>query len=174
MDHEASPSDWRIPEIKHLDLDIASVWRHFQSADSGLLHFLITLDRLDTWAVDFNEMASEKSLEIQAYLVELGQLVRSSASVLHTVPQELAHLLAHLTSSRCLYLIRYVSQQNPSFLGKLEELMLESVGSDHSDLTTLNRRFFAFEKAKVLSEIFSASRLMRIASIMQRYRSQDE
>lgn len=155
-----------IPQITHLDLTAHAVFQHFASTGKRgqLLAFLLALDRYDDWTVDFKETTSPNAFDIQYYLQELSTFVAESATVLHRVPHELAEVLAHLTTTRCMYLIRYIGQQNPEFLDSLAKL-LEQHGND-AHVAAIRRRFEAFSKARMLGEIFSGKRLSRIVSIM--------
>lgn len=159
-----------IPPIESLDLTAVGVLRHF--ADSGrraqLVNYLVALDRADQWAVDFNEMSSPDSMQVQLFLQDLSRFVESSADVLHRVPLPVAELLSHLTTTRCMYLIRYISQSNPDFLDNLA-FLIESNSAGNADLAAIRRRFEAFSKGRLLGEIFSGKRLERIVSIMGSY-----
>jgi hypothetical protein len=159
-----------IPQIDELDLTAHGVLQHFVSSGrrGQLLTFLLALDRLDKWAVDFNEMTSPQAFDIQLYLQDLSQFVGASTAVLHCVPREFAEVLAHLTTTRCMYLIRYVAQGNPQFLDNLA-FLIESEGEVDPNLAAIRRRFEAFSKARLLGEIFSGKRLTRIVSIMGSY-----
>lgn len=161
-----------IPKIApdEFDLTAHGVFQHFVSSGrrGQLLTFLLALDRLDRWAVDFEEHSSPQAFEVQLYLNDLGEFVKASASVLHRVPREFGELLAHLTTTRCMYLIRYVGQHNPKFLDELASLLDGDVGAN-SDLAAIKRRFEAFSRARLLGEIFSGQRLSRIISIMGSY-----
>jgi hypothetical protein len=162
-----------IPTIDELDLTAHGVFGHFVTSGrrGQLLAFLLALDRLDSWAVDFNELTSPQVFDIQLYLQDLKQFVESSSQVLHKVPREFAEVLAHLTTTRCMYLIRYVSQTNPQFLDSLAYL-IESEDGDNQNLAAIRRRFEAFSKARLLGEIFSGKRLHHIVSIMGSYQNE--
>lgn len=167
---QQSLADVAIPQIGELDLTAHGVFQHFVSSGrrGQLLTFLLALDRLDKWAVDFNEMTSPQAFDIQLYLQDLGRFVAASAVVLHRVPREFAEVLAHLTTTRCMYLIRYVAQNNPQFLDSLA-MLIEAGGATEPNLVAIRRRFEAFSKARLLGEIFSGKRLHRIVSIMGSY-----
>ncbi len=113
-------------------------------------------------------MTSPQAFDIQLYLQDLSRFVAASSEVLHRVPREFAEVLAHLTTTRCMYLIRYVSQNNPDFLDGLA-FLIESDGGSDPNLVAIRRRFEAFSKARLLGEIFSGKRLHRIVSIMGSY-----
>jgi hypothetical protein len=170
---EESLRDIAIPAIEEVDLRAHAVFQHFvTSARRGqLLTFLLALDRLDRWAVDYNEMTSPQVFDIQLYLQDLARVVEEGAKVLHRVPREFAEVLAHLTTTRCMYLIRYVSQHNPQFLDSLA-FLIESDGGADPNVAAIKRRFEAFSKARLLGEIFSGKRLDRIVSIMGSYRDE--
>lgn len=170
---ETSASDLRgvpIPEIETFDLTSYSVLAHFAKSTRNvqLLNFLLSLDRVDTWAVDYNESESPKALEIQLFIQDLQRFVESSMSVLHRVPQEFADILCHLTTTRCMYLIRFVAQRNDDFLERLGFLLEEEAGQS-PNVAAVRRRLEAFSRAKLLGEIFSGKRLTRILQIMGSY-----
>ncbi|WP_409312305.1 type IV secretion protein IcmW [Pseudomonas putida] len=159
-----------IPPIDSLDLTAHGVLGHFakSSRNAQLVKFLVSMDRLDRWTVDFEEDASTHQFEIQLLMQELQSFVEAYARVLHQVPQAFAELLAHLTSSRCMYLTRYVAQHNDAFSRALAPLLAGDL-SQLADLTVFRRRLDAFSKAHLLSEIFSAERLREISQIMESY-----
>jgi hypothetical protein len=168
-EEQASLGNVPIPQIEKLDLTAHGVFQHF--AGSGRLTFLLALDRLDKWAVDFDEMTSPDAFDIQLYMQDLSRFVLSSSMVLHRVSREFSEVLAHLTTTRCMYVIRYVSQNNPRFLDALA-LLIESDDRSDPNLIAIRRRFEAFSKARLLGEIFSGRRLHRIASIMGSYKDE--
>lgn len=160
-----------IPQITNVDLRSVEVYQHFVSEgrSTKMLTFLLALDRFDRWAVDYNENTSPELFDIQLYLQELGSVVSSAVKVLHRVPLALAETLAHVTTSRCMYLIRFIGQHNPKFLDNLA-FLIENDGGADPNIAVIRRRFEAFSKAKMLGEIFAPDRLNRIVSIMQGYK----
>jgi len=170
---QASTSDLKgvpIPEIETLDLTSHSVLAHFAKSTRNvqLLNFLLALDRVDKWAVDYNESESPKALEIQLFVQDLQRFVEASLPVLHRVPREFADILCHLTTTRCMYLIRFVGQHNEEFLERLGFVLEEEAGQS-PNVAAVRRRLEAFSKAKLLGEIFSGKRLTRILQIMGSY-----
>jgi|GEM_PF-1439481 len=170
---QASESDLKgvlIPEIETLDLRSHSVLAHFAKSTRNvqLLNFLLALDRVDKWALDYNESESPKALEIQLFVQDLQRFVEASLPVLHRVPREFADILCHLTTTRCMYLIRFVGQHNEEFLGRLNFLLEEEAGQS-PNVAAVRRRLEAFSKAKLLGKIFSGKRLTRILQIMGSY-----
>lgn len=167
---ESTLADAQIPQIDELDLTAHGVFQHFASSGrrGQLLTFLLALDRLDKWAVDYSEMTSPHAFDIQLFLQDLGGFIAATSGALHRYPREFAEVLARLTTTRCMYVIRYVAQRNPQFLDNLAGLIeLESEGNPN--LIAIRRRFEAFSKARLLGEIFSGKRLNRIVSIMGSY-----
>lgn len=170
---EAEPSDLKgisIPEIEMIDLTSHGVLAHFAKLTRNiqLLNFLLALDRVDRWAVDYNESESPKALEIQLFIQDLQRFVEASLPVLHRVPREFVDILSHLTTTRCMYLIRFVGQHNDDFLERLGFLLEEEAGKS-PDVAAVRRRLEAFSKAQLLGEIFSGKRLTRILQIMGSY-----
>ncbi|MFK0093901.1 type IV secretion protein IcmW [Pseudomonas sp. NPDC090592] len=167
---EHTTSGTHIPPIDQLDLTAHGVLGHFakSSRNAQMVKFLVSMDRLDRWAVDFDEDAPAQQFEIQLLMQELQSFVETYARVLHQVPQAFAELLAHLTSSRCMYLARYAAQHNDAFNAALAPLLAGDL-SQPGDLAAFRRRLDAFSKAHLLSEIFSAERLREISQIMESY-----
>ena len=87
-----------VPQINELDLTAHGVFQHFVASGrrAQLLTFLLALDRMDKWAVDFDEMSSPNTFDIQLYLEALMQFVAASSEVLPRVPREFADLLANV------------------------------------------------------------------------------
>jgi hypothetical protein len=158
------------PSDGECDLTAQRVAQHFAAIGrrGQLLTFLLALDRLDRWTVDFAEMQSPERFDLQLFLHELSGVVHGSFSVLHRVPREFSEVLAHLTTTRCLYLIQHIAQRNPQFLDSLTFLLAAEAGSD-PNLAAIRRRFEAFSRARLLGQIFSGPRLERIVSIMGSY-----
>jgi len=105
-------------------------------------------------------------------LQELATFVERSALALHRVPKEFVELLAHLTTTRCIYLIRYIAQKNPEFLDELTYLIEQDDGMN-PDVSAIRRRIVAFSNARMLGEIFSGKRLERIVEIMRSYKDEE-
>lgn len=169
-DEQIADASLEVPAISSLDLTQHSVLAHFAKTTKNvqLLNFLLALDRVDRWAVDFNESESPQVFDIQLYMQELQRFVEASLPVLHRVPKEFAEVLSHLTTTRCMYLLRYVSQHNEAFLESFGGL-LEAQASNSADIAAVKRRLEAFSKARLLGEIFSGKRLNRIVQIMGSY-----
>lgn len=69
------------PAIEQLDLTAHGVLGHFakSSRNAALVKFLISMDRLDRWAVDFDEDASGQQFEIQLLVQELQAFIEAYA-----------------------------------------------------------------------------------------------
>lgn len=159
-----------IPRISTPDLTAHSVLAHFAQSSRSiqLLNFLMALDRVDKWTVDFERDDAVPDFEVQLLLQEVQTFVLTSAPVLHRVPREFADLLSQLTTSRCMYLVRYVSQQNSEFVPVLAQLLDQEAGGS-PNIAAVRRRFEAFSRSQLLSEIFSPARLREINQIMGSY-----
>lgn len=149
------------------NLSAQRVIEHFAVIGRGgrLLTFLMALDRVDRWAVDFEESSCPHVFQLQRFLSELEHLVLSRCTALHRVPGEFAEVLAHLTTTRCLYVMRYLSQRSPQFLDAMAEC-LQAEHAASANLAVVRRRLEALGRARLLAEIFSPERLQRIAIIM--------
>lgn len=138
--------------------------RSTQSA--RMLAFLLRIDGVDGWAVDFKEDEAPNALEIKAFVTQLQSFLNAGGmSSLHAAPREFLELLGGMRSSRCLYLLKRASEQNEELGNQLEKLLGEATTDDRLILV-VRRRLEAFTKAQLIGEIFSSSRLERIKSIM--------
>lgn len=153
--------------IREADLSAHGVMQHFAASSrrARLLGFLAAMDQQDQWA---NDYAVPLPFDLQRYLQALIASVQAAPGAAHGAPAAWAGLLAQLTSSRSLYLVRYIAERDEKFLDSLG-VLLETAGSDAPHLAVLRQRFDAFSKAQLLGEIFSTQRLQRIASIMGTY-----
>jgi hypothetical protein len=115
--------------------------------------------------VDFEESTSAQPFQLQRFLSELEQLMLTSSNALHRVPAEFAEVLAHLTTTRCLYVMRYLSQRSPPFWDALGE-RLHAESAVNANLAVVRRRLEALARARLLAEVFSPERLQRIATLM--------
>ncbi len=169
-DVEVAPG--QIPSIGELDLTSHGILRHFARSTGNvrLLNFLMALDRVDTWAVDYDSdsQTTSQAIEVNAVMDSLRELVEQNVQVMHLVSPELAEILAHLTTSRCIYLIRFVGHHNPEFMDAFGELLEHESGRSAS-VHALRRRLEAFTRAKLLSDVFSSHRIERILKIMGSY-----
>lgn len=130
-----------------------------------MLAFLMRLDAVDSWAVDYKEDEAANALEVKAFVAQLQSFLNADAfTSLDAAPKQYLQLLGGLRSSRCLYLLREAMERNPALAVELERLL----GSADQDVlvAVVRRRLEAFNKAQLLGEIFSAERLERITSIM--------
>lgn len=159
-----------MPSIEAIDLTSHGVLSHFaqSSRNVALLNFLMALDRQDQWTVDFDENQSPRSMEIQLYIQELQGFIEHYTPVLHRVPEALIDVLAQVTTSRCMYLIHYLSERNERFFESLV-VALERQIHTSSSAGIVKRRLDAFKGAELLGEIFSEKRLKRITDIMGSY-----
>ena len=167
---EIKLSGAEISPFDKLDLTSHGVLGHFAKSSHNvqLLNFLMALDRVDRWAVDYAEDTSAQPFELQLLMQEVQAFVETYALVLHRVPQPFAELLAQLTSSRCMYLVQYLAQRNEAFTGSLGAL-LGDAAVQSADLSVLRSRLDVFSKAHLLSEVFSGQRLREISQIMESY-----
>ncbi len=161
--------------IDELDLDCQSVLAHFVAGGgpdaARTISFLLGLDSVDHWAVDFREAqrVDEDAMRLRAFIGDLERVVRAHAPVLDHLADPFVQLLAGLTTSRCMMILRYVSQKNDRFIDRLART-LESSSQDDVMVSTVRRRLEAFERAQILGRIFSGARLVRIMQIMGSYR----
>lgn len=151
-----------------IDLSGYAVMANFaRSTNSArMLAFLLRIDSVDGWAVDFKEDEAPNALEIKAFVSELQAFLNDGGmESLQAAPREFLELLGGLRSSRCLYLLKVASEQNPELADQIEGLLGQATVSDRLVLV-VRRRIEAFTKAQLLGEIFSSSRLERIKTAM--------
>ena len=143
---------------------MGSFARSTQSA--RMLAFLMRLDAVDGWAVDFKEDEAVNALNIKGFVSQLQAFLNDGGvDWLQAAPDEFLALLGGLRSSRCLYLLREATQRNHELADQVEKLLVEADGTDRL-VSVVRRRLEAFTRAQLLGEIFSSSRLERIKSIM--------
>lgn len=157
-----------------LDLSSQAVFEHFlgrEGADGArTLNFLMGLDQVDRWAVDFaeHEKVDQEAMALRAFLSKLESVLREHAPVLDQVGQMFVTMLAGLTTSRSMVILHYVAQHNEGFIDALERI-LDRNGDDDVMVATVRRRLQAFQRAQMLGRIFSGARLLRITQIMGSY-----
>jgi hypothetical protein len=153
-------------------LDIRDIMQFYRnrSPSGRMLKFVLDLDRMDRWCVDFSsEMPGVVDQEV---LDGLERVLQDYREVLGEVPQDLLPVLTRLTTSRSLYVLHYVAQNHPEFIDRFISLLEQnSTGNDPAavDIRTIRRRLDAFYRAKLLQEVFSGERLQRITKIMGSY-----
>ena len=137
-----------------------------RTQSAKMLAFLMRLDGVDSWAVDFKEDEAADALEVKGFIAKLQAFLNDGGMQrLQAEPTAFLQLMGGLRSSRCLYLLREAIEQNPEVGDALEKLLV-SADSDDRLISVVRRRLEAFGKAQLLSEIFSRDRLERIKSIM--------
>lgn len=143
---------------------MSSFARSTQSARS--LAFLMRIDSVDAWTVDYKEDEAPNALEIKAFVTDFQAFLNARGlHALKAAPREFLELLGALKSSRCLYLLKLASERDTELADVLEKLLFEAT-TDNRLILVVRRRLEAFNKAQLLGEIFSDSRLLRIHSIM--------
>lgn len=158
-----------------LDLSSQAVLGHFlgrEGSDAArTLNFLIGLDQVDRWAVDFAEhqRVDQDAIALRAFLSRLESVLREHAPVLDQVGQVVVTMLASLTTSRSMVILHYLAQKNEGFIDALERVLDRSVDNNDVMVWTVRRRLQAFQRAQMLGRIFSGVRLMRITQIMGSY-----
>ena len=161
--------------IEELDLDSHSVLGHFAAGGGAdavrTLNFLLELDGVDRWAVDYSEHSrvDAEAIRLRAFIGNLERVVREHAAVLDHQVGPLVYLLGGITTSRCMLILRYLTQKNDRFVEQLART-LEVTESEDVMVLTVRRRLVAFERAQMLGRIFSGARLLRIMQIMGSYR----
>lgn len=154
--------------MEPVDLSRFSVMHTFArtTQSARLLAFLMRIDEVDRWAVDYREDESPNALNIGAFIAGLQSFLGSGGlEALSAAPKEFLELLGGLRSSRCLYLLKMSNERNPELSNQLDTL-LATAGSNDRLVLVVRRRLEAVNKAQLLGEIFSSSRLERIKSIM--------
>src|SRR3990167_8832936 len=104
---------------------MSSFARSTQSA--RMLAFLLRIDGVDRRAVDFKEDEAPNTLEIKAFVTQLQAFLNAGGlGNLHAAPREFLELLGGLRSSRCLFLLKQASAENPELGDQLEKLLAEA------------------------------------------------
>lgn len=133
-----------------------------------LLRYMSKLDSVDHWAFDFNEKSDDS--EIKQVITEMENLFTDYTHVLHDFPDKISYILSHMTTSRCLYLINFIGSQNPNFVAAIEKFLNDksplSKNDDKTNIITIQQRFDAIERTKMLNLIFSNERFEKIIRIM--------
>ncbi|MCL2875367.1 MAG: hypothetical protein FWF12_03555 [Betaproteobacteria bacterium] len=152
------------------DLRAFAVQAHFaQRGSACLLAALFGMDAADRWAADYDEgnATPEEGMHIRVFLAGVGQAVERGLPVLDQAAGPFMDLVAYLTTSRCIYLLRYVAQHNPAFMSRLMGL-IES-GGDGVALNTVRQRLVTLAKNEALARIFSPQAMDNIVKIMRSY-----
>ena len=161
---------YEAPTRDSLDLRAFVVQAHFaQMRSTPLMAALFGMDSVDRWAVDFGEddATLEEAMRIRAFVDSLGQAVEQTLPVLDQAADLLANLAAHLTTSRCIYLLRYVGSHNPGFIGRLAALL---EGEDNgAEINVIRQRLATFARNEALARIFSPQAIEKIGEIMESY-----
>lgn len=152
-----------------IDLGNYAIMSNFarSTQSARVLAFLMRIDSVDAWAVDFKEDEAPNALEIKAFVTQLQAFLNSGGmSTLHVASHKFLELLGGMKSSRCLYLLKMASEQNPQLADQIEKQLGEATPADRL-VMVVRRRLEAFTKAQLIGEIFSDARLKRIESIMK-------
>ncbi|EKN4699743.1 hypothetical protein JE939_002915 [Yersinia ruckeri] len=134
-----------------------------------LLRYMSKLDSVDHWTFDFNE--KEDDSEIKQVITEMEILFTEYTHVLHDFPDKISYILSHMTTTRCLYLINFIGSQNPNFVTAIENFLIDNASlsendDDKTNVNTIQQRFDAIERTKMLNLIFSNERFEKIIRIM--------
>lgn len=153
-------------EGAYLDLDRQVIYEELAhlSQGSALFRFLLSLDQVDHWAIDHDDKADEEALV--AYLKEVEDVFSSYYPVLHQFSEDLSGVLSHLTTTRCIYLLRYLAARNETFMPWFSMMLLRDF-ENSADVAAIVKRLEALDRAALLSEIFSRDRLQSILRILR-------
>ncbi|MDR2208488.1 MAG: hypothetical protein LBE22_05895 [Azoarcus sp.] len=155
-----------------LDLSAHAVQAHFaQTRSVSLLAAVFGMDATDKWAADFSEKDAtpEERMLIRDFLSSVEQVVEQGLPVLDQAPERFSDLVAYLTTSRCICLLRYVAHHNPAFMDRLAELV-ETEDSDAGvEVRIVIRRLVTLAKNEILARIFSKQAIDSILEIMRSY-----
>lgn len=153
-----------------IDLSSYGIFANFARSTQSMrmLAFLMRIDGIDRWAVDFNEDEAPNSFEIKSFIGSLQSFLNAGGmDRIHAAPREFLELLGGLRSSRCLYLLQLACKQNLELGNQIENLLSEATPNDRLILV-VRHRIYALMRAELIGEIFAKSRLERIKSIMGR------
>jgi hypothetical protein len=155
-----------------LDLRAFAVQAHFaQTRSACLLASIFGMDAADKWAIDCNEANAtpEDRIRIRDFVADIEQTVQQGLPVLDRTTDRVVDLVAYLTTSRCVYLLRYVAHHNPEFMERLIESIEEQGDETHVEISTVRQRLITLAKNEALSRIFSAQAMQSIMKIMRSY-----
>lgn len=153
-----------------LNLGRPEVLRYFSSIAgnrAGVLGFIQNMDRVDRWAVDHQEFDCPGSASIAFLLSRVQTVISKNVSVIDQAPRELLGVLAHLTTSRCIFLFHYITHHNAKVLPAIVSVEPQLDDAGRIDLLTLQRRIVVLERAQILDNIFSRKRLAEVSAIMR-------
>lgn len=136
------------------------------TGNAAMLNYLLLMNRADTWVIDQGQNDLSNMLDIQHLNKKLGSVITENTDVLHETFDEIIDILAYLSSARCLYITQYVDRHNPFLMDKLLACYTED-GSMSETVSVIWRRLEAFLRAKILSQVFSQTRMTRINTIMR-------
>lgn len=152
-----------------IDLRRQSVSLHFSAllGSKAGLNYLAGMDAVDSWAFDHEHTEDAHAADVAWTLARLGSAIQQNIEVLDHAPGELVRVLAHLTTSRSVYVTDYITRHNPQALAAMQ-LAGEDFENDPVLLEKLvmQRRLVALERAGVLARVFSRERLGEIERIM--------
>lgn len=131
-----------------------------------MTNFVARMDAVDSWTFDFDELNQPDATTINDFINNLEGLVLLHAEHLHVKLVELTSVLSRLTSSRCIYILHYLSIQNerflPLFIDHIDRTQNESVES-----LSVIKRLIAFYRAELIGEIFSKKRIGLVLSVLK-------
>lgn len=155
-------------ELLFLDFNHNHVLRSLADTTNSVktLTYLLDMNRADCWAVDYQNTVN---FEVEKFLSNLAQLMEAHVEKLHLCPDELAEFLAYLTTTRSLFLMKFVALKNKEFMPALLKRMEAPESSPKASFVILRARMNALGRAQLLGQIFSDDRLQYIACLMQHY-----
>lgn len=141
------------------------VLRHFAAPLSPqFLGFLARMDQVDNWTFDYGELTQQEIVLVNEFITSFERAVSEHGARLHEVMNKLIHVLGRVTTSRCMYVVQYLTQSNTRFFETFVRY-LDSL--DSAEAVTVRDRLRAFYRSRLLAEVFSGARLRLIASILQ-------
>lgn len=160
-------------DMARLNFQQQSVFRFFASLGHPLplLSLLEQMDGVDEWALDFNLNDRPDRLAIGVILDQFEFIVNRHVGRLHAGMPHMLAMLSHLTTSRCIYLLHFVSQKNPEFMTAFLDA-IENERASNLDADALYKRLNSFFRSALLSRIFSGERLKRITKILGSHRDE--
>ena len=168
MNVETGPS--HPPRPMPFSLDRAEIRQYFSrltNDNDQIIQFVLSLDEIDHWALDHDSLGQRSNHDSQLLLNHIENLVSKYAEVFDQTPSDVIRLLAHLTTSRCVYLLNHMAARNDHLMTAIDSVGPELDEDFGIDWMTLQRRRQALSRALLLEDVFSSNRLGEIVSILR-------
>lgn len=154
-----------------IDTSVAGVVRFFLSMtdDKRAIDYLLAMDAQDEWVVDREETAHRDPV-VQSALHLLTDVTQHTVHFTLDMTVQFLALLGALTTSRSIYIYRWVCQKNPHFVVMVERCLLEYRNTTDANavlVNTMMRRIIVLNTAVLSLKIYTEERMNNIIKILQ-------